>query len=87
MWPSNIHEESRIEVSAFAIIVWYTYRNREMLKFMALVRTIVQQAGIWFIGIIVAHIYIQANFHYTVRPFVLLAKRRDVLSMAAIGSL
>ena len=51
-----------IEVSAFTIVVWYTYRNRSMLKLMVLVRTIVTQASIWFIGIIIAHIYIQANF-------------------------
>ena len=38
---------------------------------MALVRAIVTQASIWFIGIIIAQIYIQANFPgLAVRPFV-----------------
>ena len=38
---------------------------------MALVRAVVTQASIWFIGIIIAQIYIQANFPgLAVRPFV-----------------
>ena len=59
-----------IEDSAFAIIVWYTYRNRSTLKFMALVRTVVVQASTWFIAIVIAQVHIQANFsHLLVRPF------------------
>ncbi|KAF9780093.1 hypothetical protein BJ322DRAFT_1165342 [Thelephora terrestris] len=58
-----------LEISAFAIIVWYTYRNRGMLKFLPLVRTIVMQAGVWFIAIVVTQIYVQASLRSTYSRF------------------
>lgn len=48
-----------IEISAFAVVVWYTYRDKNMLKFSSLVRTIVKQATIYFIIIVAVQIYLQ----------------------------
>ena len=49
---------ARIEVSAFAIVVWRTYPNIKMLKFFLLVRTLVTQATVYFIAVAVVHIFV-----------------------------
>ena len=55
------------EVSAFAIIVWRTYRN---VKFFALVRIVVTQATIYFIAVVVVQLFVQvATPLGDVRPF------------------
>ena len=57
-------KDGSIEVSAFTIIVWHTYRSSHGLRLMALIRTIVIQASVWFIAIIITQIYVQVSFHY-----------------------
>ena len=47
-----------IEVSAFAIVVWSTYPHVKMFKFLALVRTLVTQATMYFIVVIAVHIFV-----------------------------
>lgn len=46
-----------VELSAFIVIVWYTYRNRGMLKFSALIRTIAREATIYFLVMVVVQTY------------------------------
>ena len=48
-----------VETSAFAVVVWYVCRDKNILKFSALVRTIVKQATIYFIVIVAVQIYLQ----------------------------
>ena len=52
-------KDACIETSAFAVVIWYTYRDQNMLRFSALVRTIVKQATIYFIVIVAVQIYLQ----------------------------
>jgi len=53
------------EVSAFLVIVWYTYRNKSSLKLSALVRTIITDATIYFLAMVALQIYIQVSFVLT----------------------
>ena len=63
-------KDACIEISAFTIIVWYAYHPGNTFKLMALVRTVLIQASIWFIAIIIVQMYIQVNFSsLAVRPF------------------
>ena len=57
-----------IEISVFMVIVWYTYRNKDSLKFSALVRAIIAQATIYFLVIAGVQIYLQVALPFrTVR--------------------
>ena len=52
---------SRLDVSVFAIVVWYTFRHTNMFKFSALLRTMLAQATVYIIAIIIMQIYIQVS--------------------------
>ena len=49
------------DISAFLIIAQYTYRNKRMLKFSALVRAIVAEASIYFLAMLAMQIYVQLS--------------------------
>ena len=49
------------ELSAFLVIVWYTYRNISTLKFSTIIRTIVTEATIYFLAMIAIQIYIELS--------------------------
>lgn len=51
----------RLELSAFLVIVWYTYRNKSALKFSALIRTIAAEATVYFLVMVAAQVYIQLS--------------------------
>ena len=53
--------EVHLELSAFLVIVWYTYRNKSALKFSALVRTIAAEATVYFLVMVTAQVYIQLS--------------------------
>jgi len=53
------------EVSAFLVIIWYSYRNKGTLKLSALVRTIVTDATIYFLAMVTLQIYIQVSYVLT----------------------
>jgi hypothetical protein len=46
------------------MVVWYTYRNKNMLKVSALVRTIAAEATIYFTVIVAVQIYTQLSFSF-----------------------
>ena len=48
------------EISAFIVVVRYTYCNKRLLEFSGLVRAITTQATIYFLAIIAIQIYLQA---------------------------
>ena len=50
-----------LELSAFLVIGWYTYRNRSMLKFSVLARTIFTEATAYFIATMVLQVYVQLS--------------------------
>jgi len=56
---------NQLEVSAFLVIVWYTYRNKSSLKFSALVRTIIADATMYFLAMVALQVYIQVSFVLT----------------------
>ena len=51
----------RLELSAFLVIVQYTYRNKSTLKFSALIRTMVAEATMYFLAMIALQIYAQLS--------------------------
>lgn len=53
----GLTENTCVELSAFAIIVWYIYRDRRTLKFSALIRTIVAEATVYFLVMVAAQAY------------------------------
>ena len=50
-----------LELSAFLVIAWYTYRNIGMLKFSVLVRTIVAEGTIYFLAMVAIQVYCQLS--------------------------
>ena len=50
-----------LELSAFFIIVRYTYRNRGTLKFSALIRAMITEATIYFLAMIALQMYVQLS--------------------------
>jgi hypothetical protein len=61
-------ENACIETSPFAVVVWYTYRNKRTVKISSLIRAIVEQATAYFILIVVMQMYIQVDNVVKVRP-------------------
>lgn len=59
--PRVFDHGKHLELSAFLVIVRYTYRNKRMLKFSALVRAIVAEASIYFLAMIAMQIYVQSS--------------------------
>ncbi|KAF9782311.1 hypothetical protein BJ322DRAFT_212096 [Thelephora terrestris] len=51
-------------VSAFAIVVWHIYRNKDVLKIAGVVRAIVSQATIYFIVIAVLQVFTQIALNF-----------------------
>jgi len=47
-----------LELSAFLVIIRYTYHNKSMLKFSALIRTMVTEATIYFLAIVTMQTYV-----------------------------
>ena len=59
-----------LDLSAFLVIARYTYCNKRVLKFSALIRAIVAEASIYFIAMIAMQIYVQLSVSLTqVRSF------------------
>ena len=50
-----------LDLSAFLVIARYTYHNKRMLKFSALVRAIVAEASIYFLAMLAMQIYVQLS--------------------------
>ena len=59
--PRIFDHREHLELSAFLVIVRYTYRNKRMLKFSALVRAIVAEASMYFLAMIAMQIYVQSS--------------------------
>ena len=59
--PRVAHHAKHLELSAFLVIVWHTYHNKTMLKFSALIRTIVAEATIYFLAMIALQMYVQLS--------------------------
>jgi len=59
--PRIADHRIRSELSAFLVIVCYTYRNKSALKFSVLIRTIAGEATVYFLVMIAAQIYIQLS--------------------------
>lgn len=53
------------ELSAFFVIIWYTYQNKSALKFSALVRTIAAEATMYFLVMVAAQTYVQISLSLT----------------------
>ena len=53
------------DLSAFLVIVRYTYRNKRALKFSALIRAIVADASIYFLAMVAMQIYVQLSVGLT----------------------
>jgi len=49
------------ELSAFIVIVLYTYRNKSTLKLSALIRTLVAEATVYFLVMVALQIYVQLS--------------------------
>ena len=54
----------RLDISAFLVIVWYTYYHKSALKFSALIRTIVTEATIYFLAMIALQMYVQLSLNF-----------------------
>jgi len=50
--------EEHLELSAFIVVVWYTYRIRSSLEFSVLIRTIVTEATIYFLAMVALQAYV-----------------------------
>jgi len=50
-----------LDLSAFVIIAWCAYRNMNVLKLSAVVRTIVTEGTIYFLAMVTMQIYIQIS--------------------------
>ena len=55
----------RLELSAFLVIVWYTYRNKSTLKFSALIRTMITEATIYFLAMVALQTSVQISLSLT----------------------
>ena len=51
----------RLELSAFLVVVQYTYRHKSTLKFSALIRTMVAEATVYFLAMTAFQIYAQLS--------------------------
>ena len=60
-YTHGIH--THIEISAFLVVIWCTYRNKGKLKFSALARAIVTEATVYFLVMLTAQVYIQISFN------------------------
>ena len=52
-----MHESCKTDVSVLIAVVWYAYRGWGAFKFSALVRTILSQAAIYLIFMILLEIF------------------------------
>ena len=60
------HGEYYLDLSAFLVVVWCSYRN----KFSGLIRTIAADATVYFLAVVAAQVYIQmACVLMDIRPF------------------
>ena len=59
--PSVFDHVEHLELSAFLVIVWYTYRYRVTLKFSVLARTIVAEATVYFLAMVALQVYVQLS--------------------------
>ena len=59
----RVIDGGRLDLSAFLVIVQYTYRNKGALKFSALARTVVAEATIYFLAMIAVQVYIQLSLN------------------------
>ena len=57
-----------LELSAFLVIVWHTYRNKSMLEFSALARAIFAEATAYFLAMMVLQVYVQLSLHFMKVP-------------------
>ena len=55
--------EVHLELSAFLVIVLYTYSNKRALKFSAVVSTIVSEATIYFLAMVAVQTFIQISMN------------------------
>lgn len=53
------------ELSAFLVIIWYTYHNKSALKLSALIRTIAAEATMYFLVMVAAQTYVQISLSFT----------------------
>ena len=68
MWLRTLRDVSLImnpyiELSAFLVIVFYTYRNKRSLKFSGLVFTVVTESTVYFLAMVAAQIYVQISYN------------------------
>lgn len=54
--------EDRLDLSAFLVVAWCTFRNMGVFKLSAVVRTIATEATIYFLAMVVLQIYSQLSF-------------------------
>ena len=52
-----------VELSAFLVIVFHTYRNKGSLKFSGLVFTVVTESTVYFLAMVAAQIYVQISYN------------------------
>ena len=55
--PGVADRGERLELSAFLVVVQYTYRHKSTLKFSALIRTMIAEATIYFLAMTALQIY------------------------------
>ena len=54
-----------LELSAFLVIIWYTYCNQSSLVISGVIRTVVAEATIYFLAMLALQTYIQLSLHIT----------------------
>ena len=61
--PGIADRAEHSELSAFLVIVRYTYRNKSTLRFSALIRTMVKDATIYFLAMVAMQTYVQLSLY------------------------
>ena len=60
--PRIADHGKHLDVSAFLVVAWCTFRNTNMLKFSVVIRTIATEATIYFLAMVALQIYSQLSF-------------------------
>ena len=63
--PRIVDNGEHLELSAFLVMVWFTYREKSKLKVSVLIRTIIAEGTIYFLAMVALQIYIQVSFVLT----------------------
>jgi len=60
--PRIVNHVKTLDLSAFLVVAWCTYRSLNTLKLSVVIRTIVAEATIYFLAMVAVQVYVQLSY-------------------------